>query len=240
MVNPIKVWISGRARQNARVIEARRQEITGPTLVDLGAGDGTPGPCLVWQLATPLLAISSSIVGGGIGPVSWVVNLTVDADYSRVDPVDHLGEVTDRLGLTGRGVGLMTAVDVASWTTAISDGATTSATVGVRRPVWAAERERPVVPVSTQPGTVNLVASVPARLSHAALVNAVATMTEAKVQALLDHQIPGTGTASDAVCILCAVSGDEEPFGGPRSTWGGRLAVATYEAVAAGISRQRA
>lgn len=187
-----------------------------------------------------MLAISSSIVGGGIGSVSWVLNLTVDADYSRLDPVEHLGEVAERLRLTGRGVGLMTAVDVATWTTANADGATVCATVGVRRPVWAADRQRTAVSAGVQPGTINLVAAVPMRLSEAALVNVVATITEAKVQALFDRQIAGTGTASDAVCVLCPIGGGgEELFGGPRSTWGGRLAQGTYDAVSAGIARQR-
>jgi adenosylcobinamide amidohydrolase len=186
-----------------------------------------------------MLAISSSILGGGIGPVSWVLNLTVDSDYSRLDPVEHLGAVVDGLGLSGRGVGLMTAVDVATWTTATSDEAVAHATVGVSRPVWAADPHRPAVSILPAPGTINLITAVPVRLSDAALVNAVATITEAKVQALSAHEVPGTGTASDAICVLCPLAGDEEPFGGPRSTWGGRLAQATFDAVVAGIIRQR-
>jgi adenosylcobinamide hydrolase len=186
-----------------------------------------------------MLAISSSILGGGIGPVSWVLNLTVDSDYSRLDPVEHLGEVVDVLGLSGRGVGLMTAVNVAKWVMATSDEATVHATVGVSRPVWAADPHRPAVKTLPPPGTVNVIAEVPVRLSDAALVNAIATITEAKVQALSAHEVPGTGTASDAICVLCPIVGDEEPFGGPRSTWGGRLAQATFDAVASGIIRQR-
>jgi len=186
-----------------------------------------------------MLAISSSIVGGGIGEVSWVLNLTVDRDYSRLDPAEHLGEVAERLGLDGRGIGLMTAVDVGARTSATSDQAVVVATVGVSRPVWAADPHRPPASVRAMPGTINLVAFVPVRMSEAALVNSIATVTEAKVQALAAHEVPGTGTASDALCVLCPVGGEPELFGGPRSTWGGRLAAATFEAVAAGIIRQR-
>lgn len=210
-----------------------------PSLVDVGSADGALGPCLVWRFDRPVLAISSSIVGGGIGPVSWVINLTVESDYSRLDPAEHLGEVADRLGLEGRGIGLMTAVDVGKWTRAASDEAVVFATVGVSRPVWAADPHRPPASGAAAPGTINLVAFVPVRMSAAALVNSVATVTEAKVQALAAHEVPGTGTASDAVCVLCRGGGDEEPFGGPRSAWGGRLAHATFDAVAAGIVRQR-
>ena len=210
-----------------------------PMLVDIHPTSGAPGRCLVWRLAVPMRAISSSIIGGGIGPVSWVINMTVDADYARLDPNVHLDEVAVGLGLVGRGVGLMTAVNVASWTTAICEDAVATATVGVRRPVWAADSNRRLVQPTT-PGTINLVTFVPERLSDAALVNAVATITEAKVQALLDHRIDGTGTASDAVCILCPTSGNPDPFGGPRSVWGGRLAQAAYEAISTGIAKQRA
>ena len=60
-------------------------------------------------------------------------------------------------------------------------------------------------------------------------------MAEAKTQALVERGVPGTGTASDAVCIVCPVDGDEEPFAGPRSPWGARLARATHGCVLAGL-----
>ncbi len=185
-------------------------------------------------------AVSSSIVGGGIGSISWVVNMTVDAAYGRLDPADHLLEIARRLGLTERGVGLMTAVDVRTCNSASQDGASAWATVGVRRPVWAAGFARGAPgSVRPGPGTINLVAGVPVRLSDAALVNAVATITEAKVQALLDGGVHGTGTATDAVCVVCREDGLEEQFAGPRSIWGARLAQVAYDAVSAGVARQR-
>jgi adenosylcobinamide hydrolase len=212
-----------------------------PTLVDVGRTDGAPGPCLVWQFSNPMRAISSSTIGGGISRVGWVINVTVDDTYARMDPADHLAEIADRLGLTGPGVAMMTAVNVNARQSASHERAITCATVGVRRPVWAAARNAvdKLTVDPNAPGTINLIASVPQLLSDAALVNAVATITEAKVQALLDSDVPGTGTASDAICVLCPVEGEADPFGGPRSTWGQRLAQATYDAVAAGLIRQR-
>ena len=210
----------------------------GPDLVNVGPSPGAPGPCLVWRFPHVLRAISSAVVGGGLGPASWAINLTVDADYARHDPVQHLEEIVERLGLAGRGVAIMTAVAVGSFTSTRCGGVAVETTVGVRRPMWAANPDRlPSNPAS--PGTINVVARLPNRLTDAAMVNAVATITEAKAQALFDHDIPGTGTASDAVCVLCPAAGDADPFGGPRSTWGGRLAQATYDAIAAGILRQR-
>jgi adenosylcobinamide amidohydrolase len=84
--------------------------------------------------------------------------------------------------------------------------------------------------------TSSLLSQVP--LTDAALVNAVMTLTEAKTQAVLDAGFPGTGTATDSVCVAVPL-GEGEAFAGPRSTWGARLARATYEAVLAG-SRQYA
>ncbi len=209
-----------------------------PRVVDVEPSVGAPGPCLVWKLPAAMRGISSSIVGGGLGPISWVLNMTVDADYGRLDPDRHLLEVAQRLHLDGRGIAMMTAVDVNCYQTAQAGGVSACATVGVNRPVWAADFSEAVEP-DDGPGTINLIVMVPVSLSDAALVNAVATTTEAKVQALLDHGVDGTGTASDAVGVLCVADGTAEQFGGPRSTWGARIARAVYDATSAGVAAQR-
>jgi adenosylcobinamide amidohydrolase len=105
------------------------------------------------------------------------------------------------------------------------------ATVGLADPVWAAGDGSSTAAV---PGTVNIIAVLPVRLTEAALLNAACTATEAKAQALLDADVPGTGTPSDAVTIACPTTGGAEPFGGPRSVWGARLARAVHRAVLAG------
>ena len=65
-------------------------------------------------------------------------------------------------------------------------------------------------------------------------MNAVSTATEAKVQALSELGIDATGTATDAVCVLCPGEGRPHAFGGPRSMWGSRLARAVHAAVRRG------
>jgi adenosylcobinamide amidohydrolase len=160
-----------------------------------------------------------------------VVNAQVPASYARRDPDHHLGKLGISLGLAGRGVGMLTAADVRTYTTGHDHGVEAVATVGLGHPTQAAAPDdgRAVSLV----GTINLLVVLPERLSDAALVNAVATATEAKVQAVRDLGHVATGTATDAVCVVCPNDGPAHAFGGPRSVWGSRLARAVHTAVAA-------
>ena len=198
--------------------------------------DGRQVPLLVWRFPTPLLAISSAVHGGGIGECHWVVNATVPMSYDREDPAAHLAEIAAGRGLAGRGVGLLTGVDVADVVTARAGGVRLWATVGLGAPIQAAEEEE--TPAAPPAGTVNVVAWVPRRLSEGALVNAVATITEAKVQGIRDLGLAATGTATDAVCVLCpaeeTAGGPAAAYAGPRSRWGEPLARAAFRAVRQG------
>ncbi len=201
-------------------------------------------PVLSWHWPMGLLCVSSGPLGGGIGVRHWVLNATVPMSYARHDPDIHLRELAKTLGLRGTGVGLLTGVDVEGYATGTGDGAVVVATVGLGAPVWAADPAG--VPSDADPagvdsagagyraGTVNLVAHLPVRLYEAALVNAVATMTEAKAQALGELGVAGTGTCTDAVCLSCPLDGPAERYAGPRSTWGSRLALAAHRAVLSG------
>ena len=192
-------------------------------------------PLLVWRFPQPVRAVASGPLGGGIGLRQWIVNATVDRAYDRLDPDEHVRELAGSLGLSGPGVGLLTALDVTEAVTASDEGVQVTATVGLGYPIMAAAPDEPAPTV----GTINIVALVPVGLTDAALVNAVATVTEAKVQALWEAGVAATGTASDAVFVGC-VNGRadaREPFGGPRSTWGARLARVVHHAVRAGTDR---
>lgn|GEM_PF-243654 len=209
--------------------------MTGPSPGIVGAciADDPSGLVLWWESPRPLRFAATSAVGGGLAEGTWFVNLTVPADYARTDPADHLAEVANRVGLRGPGVGMLTAADVRRHVHRIDGGVEVLATVGLGWPTWAADLAPDAAPGI---GTVNLFVLVPARVGDAALVNLVGTVTEAKVQALHDLGVDGTGTASDAVAVACwaPVDGDDrivDPFGGPRSLWGARAARAVYAAV---------
>lgn len=174
-------------------------------------------------------AVSSAAVGGGIREIGWLVNVGVASDYYRTDLEDHAAEVAEELQLVGPGVALFTAAAVDQVSRAEHGGVVVDATVGVSHPTWAAD----VAAMSQQwaPGTINSVVQLPVGLEPGAAVNAVATATEAKVQALVERGIPGTGTASDAVAIVWPVHAEVERFAGPRSTVGANIARAVHEAV---------
>ena len=198
--------------------------------------DGARYPSLLWRAGPGWRMASSALLGGGIGERAWVLNTQVRPGYDRMDPLAHLESLAASLGLTGPGVGLMTAAQAAEWTYGADEGAEAAVTTGIGIPTWAAS-PAPGVPRTPSPGTINIVAAVPAALSDAALVNLVATVTEAKVQALLDAGYACTGTPSDAVCVAArtAAPGEAvEPFGGPRSVWGARVARAVHRAVLRG------
>jgi adenosylcobinamide hydrolase len=194
---------------------------------------------LCWRLPSPLRALSTAPVGGGLGARNWVLNVQVPAGYARHDLVAHVTEVAAALALSGVGIGMLTAAKVAGVTAAEEDSVRVETTVGLRWPVWAAApHDEPVVDAvdAVGPGTVNVVAFVPVPHTDAALANLLCTATEAKVQALLDARVCGTGTASDAVTVMCPSerAAAPESFGGPRSVYGAKVARCVYEAIRSG------
>ena len=200
-------------------------------------------PVLVWRFAAPVRCIASSVLGGGIGERAWITNATVSLGYREADPAAHAARIAAACGVPGgEGVGLLTGVDVRSFAGADDEGAEVVATVGLGAITTAAAP--PGAYEMWVPGTVNVVAWVPERLADAALVNLVATITEAKVQAFADAVVPATGTPTDAVVVCCPtgprVDDDEHRYGGPRSAWGSRIARAAHAAITAGITRDRA
>lgn len=189
-------------------------------------------PLLLWRPSRPWLAISSGVHGGGIGERAWVLNAMVSADYANPSPAAHVVELAAACGLTGGGTGLLTALDVRREVTRTCGGVTATATTGIgAHPTWAAGDEE----LAWLPGTINVVAWFPVRLSPSALVNAVATVAEAKAQALVEGGVPGTGTPTDATVLMCPPTGPAEPYGGPRSVYGSRLARAVHNAVRKGL-----
>lgn len=189
----------------------------------------------VWRFGATRAALSSAPVGGGAAALDWLLNIGVTEGYSRTDLDAHAGEVAARLGLDGTGAALLTAADVRRTVHAEDGDVVVDATVGVTKPTWAADAHGRRAGDQWVPGTINVVVQVPVALGPAAAVNAVMTATEAKVQALVEWGVPGTGTASDAVVVVWPPTLPAEPFAGPRSPWGARIARAVHAAVRQGL-----
>ncbi|MFJ6620817.1 adenosylcobinamide amidohydrolase [Kitasatospora sp. NPDC091335] len=202
--------------------------------------DGACRHLLVWRAGPGWRMVSSAVLGGGLADRAWVLNAQVRPGYSRMDPDRHLAELAAGQGLVGPGVGLMTAAEVDDCTRAEDGGVTALVTTGIGVALWAADPA--AAPVEYRPGTINILAVVPAAVADGGLVNLLATATEAKVQALLDAGYDCSGTPSDAVCVAVRAASSEgpaDPFGGPRSRWGARLARAVYRAVRDGAELDR-
>ena len=186
-------------------------------------------------------ALSSAVLGGGLGTARAWLNATVPPDYARTDPGADLAERARALALPTPVVGMLTAVDVADHHEARHGAATTVATVGVRHALAAAgTRPRPVAA-----GTINLLVLVDAALTDAGLAGAAQTAIEAKAQALAAAGVaatnaegPATGTATDAFCVA-ALPGASVAFAGPATRVGGDIAYAVFAAVRAGAVAQR-
>ena len=193
---------------------------------------------LIWSWPQPMESLSSAPVGGGIEHVGWAVNAHVALDYSRIDLAAHAAEISSALGLVGAGATLLTAAEVRNYGSATIDGVRADATVGATKPTWAADPGGGFT--QWTPGTINLVVQMPVAVTLAAAVNLVIGVTEAKTQALIEASVPGTGTASDAVLIVWPrPSRDEgiEHFGGVRSEWGSKAALAAHRAVGSSLAK---
>ncbi|MBM7092267.1 adenosylcobinamide amidohydrolase, partial [Streptomyces sp. S12] len=188
---------------------------------------------LLWTAGPGWRMISSAVLGGGLGEREWMLNAQVSHGYRRTDPDRHLASLAAAAGMRGPGVGLMTAADVSAYGHGHDEGAEAVATVGISVRGWAASAREGTDGAPTA-GTINIVVALPVALGDAALVNAVSTATEAKVQALLEAGYDCSGTPTDAVCVAARVPSPGEEthaFAGPRSVWGARLARAVHGAV---------
>ncbi|MFJ3207998.1 adenosylcobinamide amidohydrolase [Streptomyces flaveolus] len=210
---------------------------TGPRLLELErltrVEDGERLHALLWRPGPGWRMAGSAVLGGGIADCAWVLNAQVAHGYRRTDPARHLADLALAAGAEGRGMGLMTAADVRDPGRARDGGTEAVVTAGVSVRGWAAAPQEGG-PGTPGPGTINILAALPVALSDAALVNAVITATEAKVQALVEAGLDCSGTPTDAVCVAARAPrpGTEvHAFAGPRSEWGARLARAVHRAV---------
>jgi iron complex transport system ATP-binding protein len=182
---------------------------------------------LVLRSQSPLQTLASAVVGGGVEQTRCLINHHVDKHYHHADPAGDLRNFAQRQGIAEPFVGLMTAVDLqkARAVTLREGELIVSAliTAGVKSNPTAAGLSYPAM---LKPGTINLILLLAARLTPAAMVNAVITATEAKTHVLLARGLrtpegfPVTGTSTDSIVIACTGQGDLLPYAGPATQIG--------------------
>src|SRR3546814_18215248 len=82
---------------------------------------------LVWRFATPVRAIATTALGGGIGEREWAVNAEVGLGYAEADPAAHVASIASAIdpALAGRsGLGFLTAAPGADVPSAVVGGKT--------------------------------------------------------------------------------------------------------------------
>jgi adenosylcobinamide hydrolase len=186
------------------------------------------GHTLVIRLGGRKRVLSSAPLGGGFGLASSILNHQVEENGPikghYPTPAHYLQKLASQLQLSGKTIGLMTAVPMTQLVT--TRVATEElwvecfGTVGVTNAVRAGEWPLRWAPskACNKPGTINLIVITNASLSSAAMVGAVQVVTEAKASVLMDHAVRSkedqslaTGTGTDAVVIACALRG-QGPF----------------------------
>ena len=201
------------------------------------AEDGHRLPMALWRPGPGYRMISTGVLGGGLGPREWVLNAQVPAGYARTDPAEHLRELARGLGLTGPGIGLLTAAQVTGLVQRQDEGAQAAATVGLSVPTWAAAppgRPGPRTGGHDQPHRRRCRCRSPTRPSSTR--SPPPPRPRSRPSWTPDSPAPGPPPTPSASPRPCRPPDREEEFTGPRSVWGARIARAVHAAVHAGAA----
>src|SRR3972149_3468928 len=132
---------------------------------------------LIVHSPTPMLAITSSVTGGGILTTRYIINMHVDKNYNCDSPADDLATFAKRQGIAEPFQGFMTAVYLEKTKSIMLREQDVIVTALVTAGVSNASCAGISAPAVLQPGTINIILLVDANLTPAALVNAVMIAT---------------------------------------------------------------
>lgn len=166
---------------------------------------------LLLHTPVPMDCLSSAIHGGGMKRIDRVANIYVDRFYDCSNPEKDVNKLFEDWGYDpGATAGLLTAVQLKHAAVLEESGKDASlfccTTAGISNGARAGS-ERTTFPVY-QPGTINIMLMIDARMTQAAMVNAVITAVEAKTAALADlgirdaeNGLIATGTTTDSIVL---------------------------------------
>ncbi|WP_134684035.1 adenosylcobinamide amidohydrolase [Brevibacillus migulae] len=206
---------------------------------------------LVIQSTELMQTVSSALWRGGMQHARTYINGSVPLDYQCSDPALQLANQIAHWGYdSDETVGLLTAARLTHAGVHEEEGdqfrLLVCATAGTGNGARAGRRRKAFS--AYQAGTINVMIMLDARLTPAAMINAVMTATEAKCAALQDADIRDpngeviTGTTSDAIVLAASQAAHfagVHQFAGTATTIGQTIGRLTYEAVLEAVRTQR-
>lgn len=193
----------------------------------------------------PRQATGTGVWHGGSAIVHGWLNLKVDA-HAEVDlpPAQSLQQYAHALGCTLPLAGMMTAASMNSLRVAQHHAGTDTVACIVTAGIQNARRAGDRADEQLRPGTINILLASNRPFTAAAAIEALLLATEAKTAACYDLGIvspvsglPATGTGTDSICLLSAVSSetmlaDEHmEYCGKHTRLGEWIGATTYDAV---------
>ena len=212
--------------------------------VSIEMGEYLDRPVAIVRLPYRCKVLSSTLMGGGFTETNTIFILEVKMGYDHPRPEEDLENVCQKYSLPKDSVGFMTAADVKRVITVKrgqlnGKGAIAVVTAGTTNAVYAGER-LPQEIIDLLPkhkvGTINIIALLDSPIDDCGMAGAIITMTEAKSAALMDMNIKGTGTTSDAVAVVCPL-GTGDKYCGPATDAGMLMARTVREAVAESVRK---
>ncbi len=204
----------------------------------------------------PVKALSSAILGGGLGCVQSFLNMRVDENFKGAEkdfppPRQTLSEVIRSINLPEPASGMMTAASMNSFRYSFRTREDISVfcflTAGLSNALAAGDAGE-FLPGqmysgsgNSRTGTINMAVGTDCPLSDAALTEALLITTEAKSSVLFELGVKSinseriaTGTGTDSAFIFCRqpeASGPFEEFCGKHTVLGEMFAAVVREAL---------
>lgn len=205
------------------------------------------------QLSSSHRVLSSAVLNGGLVEADNILNLKVPKHSDTNEPPQQtLLNYCDRHNLPGKTVGMMTAASMLSFELKKEkcQGVDIAAlvTTGLSNPRRAGDQAeyRNIGEEQIHAGTINIIAMTSARLTDAAMVEALLVATEAKTAALQDAGILSpvsgliaTGTGTDSAAVVSGQGAQTVAYCGKHVLFGEILGRLVTEAVAESIAWYR-
>ncbi len=204
--------------------------------------------------SSPQRVISSAILNGGLTQADHIVNLKVPTSLNASEAPDiSLQNYANAQGWQGQVVGMMTAASMNSLRIeqtnieGVDLAAIVTTGLGNARRAGDKADVQELLAETKEIGTINLILICSAKLTDAAMLEAIMLATEAKAAALqgagilspVSNQI-ATGTGTDSIAIVSGNGPEEIAFCGKHvllGQWIGRLVIGAVANSIAGESK---